>query len=125
MKIRNMLLFFLLAPIANAEYNISWSTFSGGGGQSSGGQFIITGAIGQSNTDYGSGGNYELLAGFWPGGSLCVVDFEDFAKFAQYWLQSGIGLPADIYGDETVNMLDLKKFAEEWLCYCPYEWPLK
>jgi len=56
---------------------------------------------------------------------MCFVDVEDFAKFAEYWLQIGIDLPADLYGDGTVNMLDLERFVEVWLCSCPYDWPLR
>jgi hypothetical protein len=26
-----------------------------------------------------TGGPYEVLGGFWPGGALCFVEFEDFA----------------------------------------------
>jgi hypothetical protein len=37
------------------------------------------------------------------------------------------GLPADLYEDEDniVNWLDLDAFVDEWLDYCPYDWPLK
>ncbi len=55
----------------------------------------------------------------------CKVDFKDFAFFAEYWLESGSGLPADLYGDNTVNLLDLDAFVYEWPYYCPYAWPLK
>jgi hypothetical protein len=91
----------------------------------SGGQYVLTGTIGQSDAGYSAGGQYELLGGFWPGGPLCFVDFEDFALFAQYWLQEGPDLPADLYEDNTVDYLDLDVFVYEWLYYCPYTWPLK
>ena len=113
------------APAGFCDYQIVWSTIDGGGGQSSGGQYTLTGTIGQPDAAYSESGNYELLGGFWPGGPMCLVDFEDFARFAKYWLESGTGLPADLYGDGTVDFLDLEKFVEEWLCYCPYGWPLK
>ena len=45
-----------------------------------------------------AGGNYELLGGFWPGGPLCTIDFEHFARFAQYWFETGPDLPADLEG---------------------------
>ncbi len=68
-----------------------------------------------------------MLGGFWPGGQLCIVNFEDFARFAEYWLDTGTGLPADLYEDENdiVDVLDLKAFVNEWLHYCPYNWPLR
>ena len=115
----------IFVPVAYGDYQIVWSTIDGGGGQSSGGQYTLTGTIGQPDAAYSESGNYELLGGFWPGGPMCLVDFEDFARFAKYWLESGTGLPADLYGDGTVDFLDLEKFVEEWLCYCPYGWPLK
>jgi hypothetical protein len=113
--------------IACGDYQIVWSTIDGGGGRSSGGQFIVTGTIGQPDAGYSAGGDYEVLGGFWPGGPLCLVDFEDFARFAQYWLETGLDLPADLYKDEynIVDFYDLGEFVNEWLYYCPYNWPLR
>ena len=74
---------------------------------------------------YSQGGDYELYGGFWQSVHMCVVDFEDFARFAEYWLQTGPGLPADLHEDNTVNYFDLDAFVYEWLYYCPYDWPLK
>ena len=125
-KILTMLVFALLfSALVFADYKTVWSTIDGGGGQSSGSQYVLTGTIGQPDAAYSEGGSYELLGGFWPGGPLCFVDFEDFAMFAKYWLQSGTDLPADFYKDGTIDFLDLEKFVEVWLCYCPYDWPLK
>jgi len=109
------------------QYDLSWYTIDGGGGRSSGGPYELVGTIGQPDAAYSAGGGYELMGGFWPGGPLCFVDFEHFARFAEYWLVTGTGLPADLYKDEydIVNRLDLKIFVEEWLCYCPPGWPLK
>lgn len=112
---------------SGGDYEISWSTIDGGGGKSSGGDYVLTGTIGQPDAAYSSGGNYELLGGFWAGGPLCFVNFESFARFADYWLEPGTGSPADLHEDidNIVNELDLKVFVEEWLCYCPAGWPLK
>jgi len=122
-----LVLTMLAASNASGEYKISWYTIDGGGGRSSGGDFSLVGTIGQPDAAWSKGGNYELLGGFWPGGPLCFVDFEHFARFAEYWLVTGTGLPADLYEDidNIVNRLDLKVFVEEWLCYCPPGWPLK
>jgi hypothetical protein len=109
----------------DGPYNLSWSTIDGGGGQSSGGQYVLTGTIGQPDASYSEGGGYELLGGFWPGGPLCFVNFEDFARFAELWLETGTGLAADLYEDDVVDFLDLKLFVDEWLCTCPYNWPLR
>jgi hypothetical protein len=120
-----ILLVWLLSCPAFADYDLTWNTIDGGGGTSSGGQYSLIGTIGQPDAAYSSSDDYEILGGFWPGGPLCFVDFEDFALFAQYWLQTGPDMPADLYQDNTVDYFDLSIFADEWLDYCPYVWPLK
>ena len=95
-----ILMLLLSVSTANADYKISWHTIDGGGGTSTGGQYIVTGTIAQHDAAVSATVDYELLGGFWPGGPACSVDFEHFARFAQYWLQTGTGLPADLYVDE-------------------------
>ncbi|MHC4622885.1 MAG: hypothetical protein ACYS4W_03175 [Planctomycetota bacterium] len=41
-------------------------------------------------------GYYEPLSGFWPRGPLCLVEFEDYARLAEYWLKSASRLPGDL-----------------------------
>jgi hypothetical protein len=53
------------------------------------------------------------------------VEFDDYARFARYWLQTGSGVPADLYEDDIVDEHDLRRFAQEWLHYCPHDWPLR
>jgi hypothetical protein len=125
MKAMSFILVFMLTLPLFADYQLSRITVDGGGGKSSGGEYIVTGTIGQPDAAHSVSGNYELLGGFWPGEPSCFVDFEHFARFAQYWLESGTGLPPDLYEDGTIDLLDLEKFVEDWLCYCPYDWPLK
>jgi len=122
-----MLLVVLVAPAASGEsaYVLDWSTIDGGGGTSSGGPYTLTGTIGQPDAAYSAGGDYELLGGFRPGGPLCFVDFYSFARFAEQWLYRGVGLEADLSGDDKVDFADLKRFVAEWLYYCPYDWRLK
>ena len=110
---------------SGGDYVLEWSTIDGGGGTSNGGQYRLTGTIGQPDAGNLAGGQYEVLGGFWPGGPLCFVEFEDYARFAQYWLQIGDDLPADLYKDEfdTVNWNDFDAFVYWWLYDCPYEWP--
>lgn len=121
----------LTGPPASGQYKLSWYTIDGGGGRSAGGDFTLTGTIGQPDAAYGSGGNFELLGGFWPGGPLCFVDFKHFARFAEHWLWEDCDElnnwcnGADLDHLNGVNKLDLKLFVEEWLCYCPTGWPLK
>jgi len=120
-----ILLTMFVVSAASGEYELSWYTIDGGGGQSSGGPYTLTGTIGQPDAAYSAGGNYELLGGFWPGGPLCIVSFDDFARFAELWRDSGAGLPADLDGSGTVDFADLKDFADLWLKCCPIGWPLK
>lgn len=119
----------MTVPALGGQYEISWYTIDGGGGQSIDGQFILTGTIGQPDAGYSYGGDFEVLGGFWPGGLVCIADivnFYDFAKFAQYWLETGPDLPADLYEDNIVDLFDLNLFVDEWLLYrCQYNWPLK
>jgi len=119
------LVFLMFASACFADYSIDWYTIDGGGGTSNGGPYEVTGTIGQPDAAYSAGGRYELSGGFWPGGPMCFVEFEDFARFADYWLASGVGLPADLYEDGSVDWLDLREFAYEWLYECPHRWPLR
>jgi hypothetical protein len=124
-KVTIMMMSFLLLSTAFANYNIVWYTIDSGGGTSSGGQYVIMGTIGQPDAEVSAGGQYELLGGFWPGGPLCYVEFDDFARFAEYWLDSGGVFPGDLDGDNDVDLFDLDQFGYEWLYSCPYAWPLK
>jgi hypothetical protein len=61
-------LFCLLIPaISFAQpYSIDWHKVSGGGGTSSGGQYSVSGTIGQHDSGGPmSGGNFSLTGGFW------------------------------------------------------------
>ncbi len=122
-----MLLMVLAGSNANGQYELNWYTIDGGGGRSIGGTYTLMGTIGQPDAAWSSGGDYELLGGFLPGGPLCFVNFEHYARFAELWLLTGTGLPADLYEDEhnIINGLDLQVFVDYWLCYCPADWPLK
>ena len=113
------------SPIAQGggPYVLGWSTVDGGGGQSSGGQYVLTGTIGQPDTDWSRAGNYELLGGFWPGGPLCIVQFDDFARFAQLWLAADP--TADLNGDQKLDFNDLSWLTAYWLSCCPPDWPLR
>jgi hypothetical protein len=112
---------------SGGPYILEWSTIDGGSGQSSGDDYILTGTIGQPDAGNLAGGDYELLGGFLAGGPMCIVEFEDYARFAQYWLQTGSDLPADLYKDEfdIVKWKELDEFVYWWLYECPYNWPLR
>jgi len=118
-----LLLILTTAQVAAGQYEIPWYTIDGGGGTSRGGSYVLTGTIGQPDADWSSAGSYEVLGGFWPGGPLCFVQFDDFARFADYWLTSD--LTADLDNDKDVDFADLEWLADYWLFSCPYKWPLK
>ncbi len=126
-----MLFMVLIGSSVSGQYEVNWYTIDGGGGRSSGGPYTLTGTIGQPDAAYSRGGNFELLGGFWPGGPLCFVDFEHFARFADYWLYEICDEGnnwcdgADLNHLNGVNDVDLRLFVQEWLCYCPTGWPLK
>jgi hypothetical protein len=117
----------LIASSSLGQYELNWYTIDGGGGRSSGGPYELLGTIGQPDAAWSMGGDFELLGGFLSGGPFCFVNFGSFARFAEYWLETGVGLPADLYEDEynIVDELDLGVFVDLWLCYCPAGWPLK
>ncbi len=113
------------------DYDLDRSTISGGGGTSSGGDFTLKATIGQPDAGFMSGGDYEMLGGFLPGGPICFVDFEHFARFAEHWLATDCNElnswcgGADLDQIDDVDLVDLNLFADEWLFCCPTDWPLK
>ncbi|MBL7153698.1 MAG: hypothetical protein ISS79_08265 [Phycisphaerae bacterium] len=107
---------------AAGPYEIRWNTI-GGGGRCSGGPYTLSGTIGQPDAAYSAGGGYELLGGFWPGGPLCFVTFDDFARFADCWLVGD--MTGDLDSSGELNFSDLEWFSAFWLDYCPYDWQLR
>jgi len=113
----SFLLIFIVPALSQGAgpYKIGSYTIDGGGGTSSSGTYTLSGTIGQPDADVSDGGGYELLGGFWPSGYLYIVDFNEFARFADGWLETGSGLPADLDGDYDVDMDDLSRLADYWL----------
>ena len=63
-----VLLASLILPVSGfaQQYTIDWYKVSGGGGTSSGGNYQLSGTIGQPDASGAmSGGNYSLTGGFW------------------------------------------------------------
>jgi hypothetical protein len=53
---------------ADDGYDLSWFTVDGGGGKSGGGEYALSGTIGQSDAGaFMAGGEYSLTGGFWSG----------------------------------------------------------
>ena len=112
-------------------YKIAWFTIDGGGGVSSIDDYALIATVGQHDTGLSSVGDYSLSAGFWPVTLLCIVDLEDFARFAAYWLDGPCDASnnwcggADLNRLDDVNITDLTILANQWLNICPIDWPLK
>jgi hypothetical protein len=64
----------LLAAAAAASvggsFGVEWRSVDGGGGVSSGGQFALTGAIGQPDTGHSSAGPYAIQGGSLAGSTI-------------------------------------------------------
>ncbi len=59
-------LLFLALNVSAQTYSINWYKIAGGGGASSGGQYSLSGTIGQPDASMAmTGGNYSLTGGFW------------------------------------------------------------
>src|SRR5215469_13849843 len=53
-------------PAWAQQYSINWYKVAGGGGNSSGGNYSLSGTIGQPDASGAlTGGNYSLTGGFW------------------------------------------------------------
>jgi hypothetical protein len=138
MKAEIMRLFVILTVLivicSSAQgdrFELGWSTIDAGGSVSSGGQYTVMVTIGEPEVGESSGGRYEMTGGFWPSQPLCTVDFHYFARFADWWLVTDCnagndwcgGADLDQLGD--VDLIDLRLFVNEWLYWCPLDWPLK
>mgnify|MGYP001585758686 CR=1 FL=1 len=104
---------------APPEFDLSWHTVDGGGVmRSTGGDFELSGTIGQPDAGAMSGGNFSLTGGFWFEviASDCnedgVVNLFDYDTFQTCLTGPGGGpLPAgcncyDFDGDGVVTLLD-------------------
>lgn len=54
--------------------------------------------------------------------SSFVLDWDDLARLAVQWLQTGDELGADLYTDGEVNLLDYSILMNNWLEECPVDW---
>jgi hypothetical protein len=69
--------------------------------------------------------NFNSVGIFGSNVKACKVNLEDLANFVDDWLNSGVGLPSDLSGDDDVDFVDYGIFADYWLDYCPDSWALK
>ena len=65
-----LLLFSFTQPAlaqSGGDYDLDWWTVDGGGGESAGGGFSLSGSAGQPDAGALSGSDFELTGGFWHG----------------------------------------------------------
>jgi len=92
------LMILAIAPATFAQdFAINWYTIDGGGGFSAGGDFTLSGTIGQPDAGDLSGGDFTLRGGFWQ---TFGVDCGD--------------CPTDVDGDGDVNAFDLANLLGAW-----------
>lgn len=108
----------MIVTAANA-LDLSWHTFDGGGGTSTGGDFALSGTAGQPDAGVLAGGNFQLIGGFWTGSASapegCIGDLDGDGMIGVSDLSillSNLGLPGgpadgDLDGNGTVGLEDL------------------
>ncbi|MHC4664419.1 MAG: hypothetical protein ACYS9T_00480 [Planctomycetota bacterium] len=69
--------------------------------------------------------NFNSAQLFDYGVKACKVNLTDLANLVDDWLDSGVGLPGDLSGNNEVDFKDYSMFADYWLGFCPDDWPLK
>ena len=117
-----------LAAGANAQdFSISWYTIDGGGGTSTGGDFSLSGTIGQHDAGGPmTGGDFSVSGGFWVGagtgtpGCPCAADYNqdggvdgtDVSVFFDDW-SAAIGC-ADTDQSGGIDGADVDYFFSVW-----------
>jgi len=121
------------APAVADDFALDWWTFDGGGEMwTTGGDFELSGTIGQPDAGYMTGGDFELTGGFWAivsaGGPTCPGDIDgdgdtdhsDLGELLSAW-GSQPGDPnwneyADLDGDAQIGHSDLGILLADWGC---------
>ena len=112
---------------AQTDYSVEWRTIDGGGEMSStGGDYELSGTIGQPDAGQMVGGAYNLTGGFWfgcmPADCNCdgAVDLNDFVEFEVCFQGPGGGLPEadcacfDFNADADIDLLDFAAFQDRF-----------
>jgi hypothetical protein len=128
------LILVLAASPVLADYTIDWWTIDGGGAMwTTGGDYELSGTIGQPDAGVVmTGGDYALAGGFWLGGAeepFCFGDLDgdldiDLADLAQ--LLANYGTPSgavyedgDLDTDGDVDLADLAALLAVYGTTCP------
>jgi len=135
MKRRNTwALAFLVTSLASVAYGIdlTWYTIDGGGTTSGGGQFQLSGTIGQPDAGVLVGGGFELSGGFWSPSATplpCVGDIDGdnqvgLADLSVLLANFGTAAGAapeegDLDGDGDIDLTDLSVLLAAFGAVCP------
>ena len=71
-----VVILLLLVAIVSA-YEITWWTIDGGGGEVTGGTYVLNGTVGQPDAGKSSGSHFTLYGGFWA--------IEPIPTFSNVW----------------------------------------
>jgi hypothetical protein len=119
------------AGVAVADYDLSWHTIDGGGATATGGDYELSGTIGQPDAGTAglTGGDLTLTGGFWPGTTpFCHGDITgdgevglvDLAELMGHYGETGATYQdGDLTGDGEVSLFDL---AELFMFYGDICW---
>lgn len=122
-----------VASMARGQFDLSWHTIDGGGGDSAGGTLTLTAAIGQPDAQTPlSGGAFQLQGGFWSssfGACACPGDMNgdgcrdggDIQQFTTCIVAGGACDCADIDGIPGMSAGDVALFVNGLLARasCP------
>ena len=121
---------FLATSATADDSNLDWYTIDSGGAMSStGGDFDLSGTIGQPDAGTMSGGDFALAGGFWPAAFRdCPADLNGDAMVDLFDLQillSNYGTPSgahpvdgDLDGDGDVDLADLQALLTAYGTTC-------
>ena len=119
----------VLAGPSGGSFEITWYTIDAGGVHSAaGGDFELSGTVGQPDAGGPmTGGSFSLTGGFWPGVSttVCpadingdgVVNFFDVSAFLQAF--NSQQAPGDFNNDGSFNFFDVSAFLLAFTAGCP------
>jgi len=100
-------------------------------GESSGGGYSQVGSVLVTDGNEMSGGGFTVTEESVVMSVDCIIGFEDFAGFAENWLEPDCNEinnwcgGADMDKQDGVDFVDLRLFIDEWLHYCPDDWMLR
>ena len=117
----------LTASASAQTFELDWFSIDGGGGSSSGGDFSLTGTIGQPDSETMSGGEFTLVGGFWAVAAVppgCVGDLDgdgdtdlaDLGILLADFGCTGGGCAGDLDGDGDTDLADLGILLADFGC---------